>query len=198
MRKSAAISGGQAVLEGFPSSARSPLTGPLGKVCPGRRSKAASLAKQERIDQFVSDSQHESNDSLVRLQAFDHRQHRRNRQPDAPPDRDLALSEVEHERDVSIARAADAAERERLARERLAALAPLEARVEVAERRALDAERRLDELTERFTGGPDGAAVAGEGSNGSTAGPEGTPGRAAELRARLTRSAERKRPGREP
>ena len=123
---------------------------------------------------------------------------RRNRQPDAPPDRDLALSEVEHERDVSIARAADAAERERLARERLAALAPLEARVEVAERRALDAERRLDELTERLTGGPDGAAAAGEGSNGSSAGPEGTPGRAAELRARLTRSAERKRPGREP
>jgi hypothetical protein len=122
---------------------------------------------------------------------------RRNRQPDAPPDRDLALSEVEHERDVSIARAADAAERERLARERLAALAPLEARVEVAERRAIDAERRLGELTERLTGGPGGAAVSGEGTDGSEAGPAAS-GRASELRARLTRSAERKRPGREP
>jgi hypothetical protein len=119
---------------------------------------------------------------------------RRHRQPDAPPDRDLALSEVEHERDVSIARAAEAAERERLARERLAALAPLEARVEVAERRALDAERRLDELTERLTGGQGETA----GSGGSIAEPQEAPGRASELRARLTRSAERKRPGREP
>ncbi len=120
---------------------------------------------------------------------------RRNRHPDAPSDRELALSEVEHERDVSIARAAEATERERLARERLAALAPLEARVEVAERRALDAERRLDELTERLTGS--GAAVSEEGSDGSTAG-SAPSGRAAELRARLARSAERKRPSREP
>jgi len=65
---------------------------------------------------------------------------RRKRDTHLASDRDLALSEAEHERDVSIARAAEATERERLARERLATLAPLEARLEIAERRALDAQ----------------------------------------------------------
>lgn len=70
--------------------------------------------------------------------------------PDMPADEtQIALAEVERERDVSIARASEAAERERLARDRLETLAPLEQRVEVAERRALDAERRLDEITEQ-------------------------------------------------
>jgi len=128
---------------------------------------------------------------------------RRNRHTERVPDRDLALSEAEHERDVSIARASEATERERLARERLAALAPLEARIEIAERRALDAERRLDELTERVAVEADDSDGVGSSEETSDR-PAGTgrtelaPGRAAELRARLARSAARKRPARDP
>lgn len=127
---------------------------------------------------------------------------RRNRHTDPAPDRDLALSEAEHERDVSIARAAEATERERLARERLATLAPLEARLEIAERRALDAERRLDALTERVAGEPTGSDDVGSSEDGSnrqteTDRPEPAPGRSAQLRSRLARSAARKRPPRD-
>jgi hypothetical protein len=108
-----------------------------------------------------------------------------------PSDLELALMEAVHERDVSIARAAEAEARERLVRDRLESLVPLEHRVEVAERRALDAERRLDEVIERV-GDPQQAGVQDPN-------PDPDPGddaarHAAELRARLTRSAERKKP----
>jgi hypothetical protein len=62
---------------------------------------------------------------------------------------EATLQEVAHERDVSIARAIEAEEHERLTQERLDTLRPLGARVEAAERRALDAERRLEEIAER-------------------------------------------------
>jgi predicted outer membrane lipoprotein len=117
----------------------------------------------------------------------------------------MALAEVAHERDVSMARASDAEERARLAGERLASLAPLERRVEVAERRALDAERRLDEIDERVDATANGDPA---GSNGESPAEEPTapaPGnagessaaarQAAELRARLARTAARKKPG---
>ena len=108
-----------------------------------------------------------------------------------------ALIETAHERDVSIARASEAEERERLARDRLASLASLEHRVEVAERRALDAERRLEEISDRVNapakleetvGSPEEAV---EPPEGAVEPPEGA---AAELRARLSRAAARKRP----
>jgi len=127
---------------------------------------------------------------------------RRKRDNHLASDRDLALSEAEHERDVSIARAAEAPERERLARERLATLAPLEARLEIAERRALDAQRRLDALTQRVAGEPvsDDVGSSEETSDRPTENdrPEPGPGRSAKLRARLARSAARKRPTRDP
>ena len=112
-------------------------------------------------------------------------------------DQDLqaALVETAHERDVSIARASQAEARELLARERSGALASLEHRVEVAERRALDAERRLEEISERVNG-PCEVADASTDREGS---PSDTPaGPSAELRARLTRAAARKHPHREP
>jgi hypothetical protein len=108
---------------------------------------------------------------------------------DPGPDGDtaLALAEVAAERDVSMARASDAEERARLADDRLASLGPLEQRVEVAERRALDAERRLDEIDDRV-----GAAATDEPP---VAPSEPTAARqAAELRARLARTAARKKP----
>lgn len=127
---------------------------------------------------------------------------RRKRHAHLAPDRDLALNEAEHERDVSIARAAEATERERLARERLATLAPLEARLEIAERRALDAQRRLDALTQRVAGEPVSHDVGSseDASDRPTENdrPEPGPGRSARLRARLARSAARKRPTRDP
>ena len=100
----------------------------------------------------------------------------------------VALAEVAHERDVSMARASDAEERARLADDRLAALGPLEHRVEVAERRALDAERRLDEIADRV-----GAATV-EGSSDAPSEPTAAARQAAELRARLARTAARKKP----
>lgn len=97
------------------------------------------------------------------------------------------LVETAHERDVSMARASAAEERARLARERLESLASLEHRVEVAERRALDAERRLEEIGDR---------VNGSGEHGDTPDEAVEPpgGTTAELRARLARAAARKRP----
>lgn len=121
--------------------------------------------------------------------------------PDMPADEaQIALAEVERERDVSIARASEAAERERLARDRLETLAPLEQRVEVAERRALDAERRLEEISERVEGASNGESSVGtdapeppidepQESSASAA------RQAAELRERLARTAARKKPG---
>jgi hypothetical protein len=123
----------------------------------------------------------------------------------------VALAEVAHERDVSMARASDAEERARLAGDRLASLAPLERRVEIAERRALDAERRLDEIDERVGAatigdaqapigdsevsngdhGPEEPAAPGQGASGE---PSAAARQAAELRARLARTAARKKP----
>jgi len=100
----------------------------------------------------------------------------------------VALAELTHERDVSMARASDAEERARLADDRLASLGPLEQRVEVAERRALDAERRLDEIDERV-----GAATTAEPSDASHE-PIAAARQTAELRARLARTAARKKP----
>ena len=132
----------------------------------------------------------------------------------------VALAEVAHERDVSMARASDAEERARLAGDRLASLAPLERRVEIAERRALDAERRLDEIDERVGAAtiddaqaPDGDSAGSSGNSVDSNGYRGPEepaahelGRsatsdltraarqAAELRARLARTAARKKP----
>jgi hypothetical protein len=123
----------------------------------------------------------------------------------------VAMAEVAHERDVSMARASDAEERARLAGDRLASLAPLERRVEIAERRALDAERRLDEIDERVGAatigdaqapigdsevsngdhGPEEPAAPGQGASGE---PSAAARQAAELRARLARTAARKKP----
>ena len=100
----------------------------------------------------------------------------------------VAMAEVAAERDVSMARASEAEERARLADDRLASLGPLEQRVEVAERRALDAERRLDEIDDRV-----GAATIDEVSDGPSE-PTVAARQAAELRARLARTAARKKP----
>ncbi|MDH5224081.1 MAG: hypothetical protein OEW46_04835 [Actinomycetota bacterium] len=125
-------------------------------------------------------------------------------------DPQMAIVEVAHERDVSIARASEAEAREQLARERLDALLPLEQRVEIAERRALDAERRLEEIAERVeaaSSDPSGNESTGDELEAADTGDEGTPARrasdsadavgrqAAELRERLRRSAARKKPG---
>lgn len=102
------------------------------------------------------------------------------------------LLETAHERDVSIARASEAEEHARLADERVQVFAALERRVRIAERRALDAERRLDEISEQ---------VYSAASEADDAAPEEPPGEArpaAELRARLSRAAERKRSNPDP
>ena len=100
----------------------------------------------------------------------------------------VALAEVAHERDVSMARASDAEERARLADDRLATLGPLEQRVEIAERRALDAERRLDEIADRV-----GAASSDEPPDAPSE-PSAAAGQTAALRARLARTTARKKP----
>lgn len=110
--------------------------------------------------------------------------------PDHEADLRAALLETAHERDVSIARASEAEEHARLADERLQALTSLQRRVQVAERRALDAERRLDEISEQvYASGPEEPAAEE---------PPGEGGSAAELRARLTRAAEHRRPRPDP
>ena len=96
--------------------------------------------------------------------------------------RDLAIAELERERDMAIARADEAEERERAAQERLRRLMPLEARIEAAERRALDAERRLEEIVSRV------ASSDARAEDPTGAEPD-------ELRARLARSAARKKLG---
>jgi hypothetical protein len=69
------------------------------------------------------------------------------------------------------------------------ALASLEERVKVAEARALDAERRLQELTEQVE------AAAARRAGRSTTPPRAPDPQAEELRARLARTAARKKPG---
>jgi hypothetical protein len=69
------------------------------------------------------------------------------------------------------------------------ALASLEERVKVAEARALDAERRLQELTEQVE------AAAARRASRSTIPPRAPDPQAEELRARLARTAARKKPG---
>ena len=112
-----------------------------------------------------------------------------------------ALVETAHERDVSIARASQAEARELLARERLGSLASLEHRVKVAERRALAAERRLEEISERVEGPSEPSPATTDEPDTSTdakgSPPDEPAGPSAELRARLTRAAARKRPHRE-
>lgn len=116
---------------------------------------------------------------------------------------DPVIAEIERERDVAIARARDAEERERLTRDRLRDLASLEARLEVAERRALDAERRLEEISAQVAAAT--ATEASEPAGGlgtrSDGGPEDDPEepdaaarQTADLRARLARTAARKKP----
>lgn len=129
--------------------------------------------------------------------------------PDDPTvdDADMALVEIAHERDVSIARASEAEERERLVRDRLASLGPLEQRVEIAERRVRDAERRLDEIGERIAAAtqqettpsheetpepPNQDAPEASSSDAS----DGAARQAADLRERLARTAARKRAAR--
>lgn len=102
------------------------------------------------------------------------------------------LLETAHERDVSIARAAEAEEHARLADERLHAFAALERRVRIAERRALDAERRLDEISEQVY------AAASAADDAAPEEPPGEGGPGAELRARLSRAAARRRSNPDP
>jgi hypothetical protein len=109
----------------------------------------------------------------------------------------MALVEVAHERDVSIARVSEAEDRARLAGDRLATLAPLEQRLQIAERRALDAERRLDEIDERVDAASNDAASNDAATNDDAdADPEPSAAarRATELRASLARAAARKKP----
>jgi hypothetical protein len=97
------------------------------------------------------------------------------------------LLETAHERDVSIARAAEAEEHARLADERVQTFAALERRVRIAERRALDAERRLAEISEQVY------AAASATDDAAPEEPPGEGGPAADLRARLSRAAARRR-----
>ena len=116
------------------------------------------------------------------------RRARRSPRPERGEETAVALAEVAHERDVSMARASDAEERARLADDRLASLGPLEQRVEVAERRALDAERRLDEIDDRV-----GAATATSSVAMQPAEPDRRRrGRRRSSAARLARTAARR------
>ncbi|MGZ8630214.1 MAG: hypothetical protein ACXWZF_04510 [Actinomycetota bacterium] len=117
-----------------------------------------------------------------------------------PEHDDALIAEIERERDAAIARADDAEERERLALDRLRALAPLEARIEAAERRALDAERRLDEITAQVSPVAEEPPAQPEPPGSSepqhTEEPDAAARQAADLRARLARTAARKKPTR--
>jgi dTMP kinase len=118
---------------------------------------------------------------------------------------DPAIEEIERERDVAIARARDAEERERLALDRLRALASLEARVEAAERRALDAERRLEEIAAQLSAAAEASAQParfparsdGEHEDDPEE-PDAAARQTADLRARLARTAGRKKPSPPP
>ena len=97
------------------------------------------------------------------------------------------LAEAERERDAADARAQAAETR---ARE----LGALGDRVEVAERRALDAERRLQELSEQVQAGRPGTEAV-EVPLEPVDQTEVAPPAATDLRARLARTAARKKPG---
>jgi hypothetical protein len=123
-------------------------------------------------------------------------------------DVEMALVEVAHERDVSIARVSEAEERERLIRDRLASLAPLERRVEDAERRVRDAEQRLDEISARIEVATSGETAPAVDASPEPAGHDDAEPRsseptddvarqAADLRDRLARTAARKRAARD-
>jgi len=97
------------------------------------------------------------------------------------------VAEAERERDAAEARAQAAETR---ARE----LGALGDRVEVAERRALDAERRLQELSEQVQASRPGTQTP-EAPLGSVDPIEMDPAPTNDLRARLARTAARKKPG---
>lgn len=126
-----------------------------------------------------------------------------NRSMGAEHQDDPVIGEIERERDVAIARARDAEERERLALDRLRSLASLEARVEVAERRALDAERRLAEISAQVStaaeappiSAPIPGSVAGHDPEDDPEEPDAAARQTADLRARLARTAARRKPG---
>ena len=96
------------------------------------------------------------------------------------------LAEAERERDAADARA-------QAAETRAQELEALGDRVEVAERRALDAERRLQELSEQVHAGRPGTEVS-EAPLEPVGSTETAPA-ATDLRARLARTAARKKPG---
>ncbi len=96
------------------------------------------------------------------------------------------LTETERERDAAEARAG-------IAETRARALEALHDRVEVAERRALDAERRLQELSEQVKAGRTGAVPSEPPLESASIG--SPPAEADDLRARLARTAARKKPG---
>jgi predicted nucleic acid-binding Zn-ribbon protein len=96
------------------------------------------------------------------------------------------VAEAERERDAAEARAQAAESRAR-------DLGALDDRVEVAERRALDAERRLQELSEQVQ-----ARRPGTDTSEASLEPVGSteaPAAGNDLRARLARTAARKKPG---
>ena len=97
------------------------------------------------------------------------------------------VAEAERERDAAEARA-------QAAETRAQELGALDDRVQVAERRALDAERRLQELSEQVQASRPGTDTSEEPLEpvGST---ETAPPAANDLRARLARTAARKKPG---
>ena len=97
------------------------------------------------------------------------------------------LAEAERERDAADARA-------QAAETRAQELEALGDRVEVAERRALDAERRLQELSEQVQASRLGTEVS-EAPLEPVASTEMAPVAATDLRARLARTAARKKPG---
>ena len=97
------------------------------------------------------------------------------------------VDELERDRDAAEARAQAAESR---ARE----LEALGDRVEVAERRALDAERRLQELSEQVQASRPGTETP-QASLAPADPTEMAPPAANDLRARLARTAARKKPG---
>ena len=97
------------------------------------------------------------------------------------------VAEAERERDAADARA-------QAAETRAQELEALGDRVEVAERRALDAERRLQELSEQVHAGRPGTEVS-EAPLEPVGSTEMAPAAATDLRARLARTAARKKPG---
>jgi predicted nucleic acid-binding Zn-ribbon protein len=99
------------------------------------------------------------------------------------------VAEAERERDAAEARA-------QAAETRAQELGALSDRVEVAERRALDAERRLQELSDQVHAGRPGSETPEEPLE--PVGSREVVPAANDLRARLARTAARKKPGNGP